>query len=136
MLRCWGHCEFIIFHNFFLSSKSKHSCFFLFLDQLTDQNIARFSEYITSEQELHNIGTGALKLRKTIIDNALHDKKDSIQGAAREVLYSWRNMQTENAYPSLHAALRKRKMNQLAEILRKLVEEDEDSSQETEESRK
>ena len=60
-------------------------------------HVARLSVYITSEQELHNIGTGALKLKKNIIDNALYEKSPSIQGAAREVLDRWKNMQTENA---------------------------------------
>ena len=97
--------------------------------RLEDSHIARLSEYITSEQELHDIGTGALKLRKTIIDNAVYEQRPSIQGAAREVLYSWRNMQTENAYANLLAALKKRKMNQLAEHLRNIVEGTEEAPQ-------
>ena len=81
-----------------------------------------FSHRITNEQELRDLGTVGLKLEKYIIDNAICDNNTTIRGAAREVLDRWKNMQTENVYGNLAAALRKCKMNQLAEYLRKLVE--------------
>ena len=102
------------------------------LDELTDSHIVSLSRRITSEQELHDVGTGALRLDKTITDNALHNHRTSIQDAAREVLHTWANMQVKErteVYVRLLEALRKYEMNQLAEYLKTLVEGTKDSSQ-------
>ena len=96
------------------------------------------SHRITSEQDLRDLGTIGLKLDKHIIDIAICDNNTTIQGAAHEVLQRWMNMQLDGreAYLKLQAAMRKCKMNLLAEYLRKLVEGTEGASQTTKEGKK
>ena len=86
------------------------------------------SRRITSEKQLRDLGTGALKLEDNVITNALYEKAHSIQDAAREVLLIWANMQLgrREAYVNLQEALIKCQMNLLVAYLRTLVEGTED----------
>ena len=116
------------YSNFQNKVYQMHFCLF---SAFLDSHIACFSHQITSQQELRDLGTGALKLEKSMIDNALYEQAPSIQDAAREVLTKWANMQQgrREAYVNLLATLKEYKMNQLAAHLRKLVEGTEDAGE-------
>ena len=106
------------------------------VDALEDLHVLNISQRVTSEQELRNLGTKALKVPEYIIDTALYNHRTSIQDAAHDVLSTWRKQyqSSQEAYLDLLAALKRAKMNQLATQLRMWVQGTEDVSQISDES--
>ena len=97
----------------------------MFLDTLEDSHILKLSQYITSEQDLRELGTNALGVPERIIDAALHNHRNSsINDAAYNILYTWREQYESNqkAFMDLQAGLKRAEKNELAALLRKWVE--------------
>ena len=107
------------------------------VDTLEDLHVLNISQRVTSEQELRNLGTKALKVPEHIIDTALYDNRTSIQDAAHDVLSTWRKQyqSSQGAYLDLLAGLKRAKINQLVTQLRKWVQGTEDVSQISDESK-
>ena len=95
---------------------------FFFVVTLEDSHILKLSQYITSEQDLRELGTNALGVPERIIDTALHNHRNSsINGAAYNILSIWRKQyeSSEKAFMDLQAGLRRAEKNELAALLRK-----------------
>ena len=58
------------------------------VDTLEDSHVLNLSQRITSEQELRDLGTKALKVPEHIINTALYNHRTSINDAAHDVLYT------------------------------------------------
>ena len=102
---------------------------------LEDSHLLELSKWITSKQELWDIGTRVLNIQEQIIDAALHNQKTSIQDAAYSLLDTWIKGQSsrQEAYVSLQSGLKRCHMNQIASNLRMWVEGIENVSQLTDE---
>ena len=81
----------------------------------------KLSQYITSEQDLRELGTNALGVRERTIDTALYNHRTSIYDAAHDVLSTWWKQyeSNEKAFMDLQAGLRRADKNELAALLRK-----------------
>ena len=85
-------------------------------------HIWELAKKITTEKELQKFGRNILQLPEYEITSVMHSKKYAL--AAREILELWRKNQVnpEEAYNSLTAALGNAGWSQLAEQLRSWAE--------------
>ena len=91
---------------------------------LQDDHIWNLAQRFKDESEILNLGLQVLKLREYQVDFIWNKRKPDANVVARELIQKWL-LQFETraeAYTSLHDALRKNDMNQLAALLRKWVE--------------
>ena len=81
------------------------------------------SKRITGEEELTVLGINVLKVPDFVIKTALYNKKE-IQLATHEILSTWLKQQCsrQEAFINLHTGLKKFEMNQLAAVIKELVE--------------
>ena len=93
-------------------------------DSLLDEHILELSRRITSGLELEDLGVKVLHLPEYKIKAAMYDNNDSIQSAAHELLSTWMQRQTngQQAYINLYSALKKGQMEQLAGLVKRMVE--------------
>ena len=104
---------------------------FLFIATLEDSHILKLSQYITSEQDLRELGTNALGVRERTIDTALTNYRTSINDAAYNILSTWRKQyeSSEKAFMDLQAGLRRAEKKELAALLRKWAGEQDDPNE-------
>ena len=100
-------------------------------DTLQDWHMWSLAQEITSDEKLHDVGTGVLKLPKRVIDAARSDHRTSIVDAAYNVLSAWLKKQTnrKEAYINLHDALRSCQMKPLADKLKQWVKGTDDTTE-------
>ena len=97
---------------------------FLFVATLEDSHIMKLSQYITSEQDLRELGTNGLGVPERTIDTALTNYRTSINDAAYNILSTWRKQyqSSQEAYRNLQAGLKRARMNDLAAKLQSWVQ--------------
>ena len=91
---------------------------------LQDDHIWNLAKRFKDQSEILNLGLQVLKLREYQVDSIWNKHKPDANLTARKLLQKWLQQfksRTE-AYTSLHDALTKNDMNQLATLLRKWVE--------------
>ena len=73
---------------------------------------------ITSETKLHTLAITGLGLPDNMVDRSLHDKRNNITMAARDVLVQWRVFQKNDkqAYRNMCSALKRVKMDYLIHV--------------------
>ena len=110
---------------------------FFISDSLQDEHILELSKRITNDDELTEFGIKVLMFEEDTIKATMFDHSGSIQAATHKLLSTWRKQQpsSQKAYMVLQAGLKRAKMNQLASNLRVWVEEPEERSQVTDESK-
>ena len=87
----------------------------LFSDSLQDEHVLELSKKITNDDELMDFGIKVLNFPKETIKAAMFDHRDSIQAAARELLFIWLSQQPSRheAYVNLQTGLIRTQMNHL-----------------------
>ena len=93
-------------------------------DMLQDEHILELSGRITDGEELYNFGINGLGLPESEIKRAMYDHSISIQSATHKLLSKFMERQTNRhqAYINLYSALKEGQMEQLAGLVKRMVE--------------